>query len=280
MIPVDVAVIAEKDTAVVRTDGMASEAWVEVPTRSEPKEVLIDPSVAHARLEHAEQPVPLRAAREAHATFAQLLRHLVQRAGRVATGSSAASCRRSGTTPPAASSSARGRATNYLGMFEENQLLLSYTLGAPGDDANVQEFDFFGRLKNPVWLRAPNQSQRLEAFRTEGRWGGLLGWEWSRRDHLTYGPTRSAGVSLRMVDIDNTAFLDPQQYIDVGIVELMTDWGIRNRSGKWQLGGKLVARWRPGVQSRWASRRCSPTSTSSTSGARSRARRAGRSRRS
>ena len=134
---------------------------------------------------------------------------------------------------------ARAR-SNYLGMFEENQLLLSYSLGAPGDDAEVQQLDFFARFKNPVWLRAPNQSQRLEAFRTEGRWGGLLGWERTLKDHLAFGPTWTEGASIRLVDIDNTAFLDPQQYIDVGIVELMTTLGVKTRSGKWQLGGNLA----------------------------------------
>ncbi len=238
MIPVDVAVIAAHDTAVVRTSGMASTAWVEVPTRSEPKVVLIDPSVRTHDWNMLNNRYRFRLfdRRSPPSTnyfdtwFSEpVSRDRIERgfmptvwyntAGGIVVG-------------------ARAR-QNYLGMFEENQFLLSYTLGAPGDDANVQELDFFLRLKNPVALRAPSQSQRFEAFRTEGRWGGLLGWEWSRRDHLTFGPTRSAGVSLRLVDIDNTAFLDPQQYIDVGIVELMTDWGIRNRVGQWQLGWKL-----------------------------------------
>ena len=238
MIPVDVAVIAEHDTSVVRSDGLAPKAWVEVTHPVGAQGGAGRPHRAHARLEHAEQPVSLHAVREAVPPGDELLRHLVHRTGEPG------SVER-GFMPAAWYNTAGGLVVgarareNYLGMFEENQLLLSYNLGGPGDDASVQEFDYFLRLKNPVWLRAPSQSQRLEVFRTEGRWGGLLGWDWSRRDHLTFGPTRSAGVSLRLVDIDNTAFLDPQQYIDAGIVELMTDWGIRNRVGKWQLGGKL-----------------------------------------
>jgi hypothetical protein len=217
---------------------MASKAWVEVPTRSEPKEVLIDPQVrAHdwnmlnnryrfVLLGKRDPPTQnyfdtwfSEPTSRDHVERGFMPTLWYNTAGGLVVG-------------------ARAR-TNYLSMFEENQFLLSYNLGGPGDEATVSELDFFGRLKNPVWMRAPNQSQRLEAFRTEGRWGGLLGWEWSKRDHLTFGPTRSAGVSLRLVDVDNTAFLDPQQYIDVGIVELMTDWGIRNRVGKWQLAGKL-----------------------------------------
>ena len=116
----------------------------------------------------------------------QLLRHLVLRAGEPGPRGARATCPRRGTTRRAASWSARGRRTNYLGMFEENQLLLSYNLGGPGDDASVKEFDYFVRLKNPVWLRSPSQSQRLEVFRTEGRWGGLLG--------LGVEPARSSHV--------------------------------------------------------------------------------------
>lgn len=238
MIPVNVAVIGAGDTAVVRTDGMAPKAWVEVQTRTEPKVVLIDPTVQthdwnmlnnRYRFTWLGKRSPPSSNYFDTWFTEKESRDKIERgfmptvwyndAGGITVG-------------------ARAR-ENYLGMFQENQLLLSYGLGGPGDDVHVQELDFFLRLKNPVWLRAPNQSQRFEAFRTEGRWGGLLGWETKRRDHLTFGPTRSFGVSLRMVDIDNTQFLDPQQYIDVGIAELMTEYGLSNRVGKWQLGTKL-----------------------------------------
>ena len=42
-IPVEVAVIAEKDTAGVRAEGLAAREWVRVETRSRPKQVLLDP---------------------------------------------------------------------------------------------------------------------------------------------------------------------------------------------------------------------------------------------
>ncbi|HEY8259381.1 MAG TPA: M1 family metallopeptidase, partial [Gemmatimonadales bacterium] len=44
-IPVDVAVIAEGDTAVVRTDGLATSDYVELETRTRPREVRVDPRV-------------------------------------------------------------------------------------------------------------------------------------------------------------------------------------------------------------------------------------------
>jgi hypothetical protein len=238
MIPVDVAVIGETDTAIARTDGISPKAWVEVTTRSEPKEVLIDPTVrTHDwNMLNNRYRFTLLGKRSPPVTnYFDTWFSEPESRDRLERGFMPAAWY---NTAGGLVVGARAR-QNYLGMFEENQLLLSYNLGGPGDDASVKEFDYFLRLKNPVWLRAPSQSQRLEVFRTEGRWGGLLGWDWSRRDHLIFGPTRSAGVSLRLVDVDNTAFLDPQQYIDVGIAELMTDWGIRNRVGRWQLGGKL-----------------------------------------
>ena len=238
MIPVDVAVIGETDTAVVRTDGMAPRAWVTVPTRSEPRMVLIDPSVrTHDwnMLNNRYRFVLIGKRAPPSANYLDTWFTEKESRDRLERG----------LMPTIWYNTAGGitvgfRAReNYLGMFEQNQLLMSYSLGAPGDDANVQELDFFARVKNPVWLRSPNQSQRLEAFRTEGRWGGLLGWERTQQEHLTFGPKWTQGASLRMVNIDNTAFLDPQQYIDVGIAELMTTLGVKTRSGKWQLGGRL-----------------------------------------
>ena len=44
-IPVEVAVIGESDTALVRTEGLAEREWVEVETHSRPREVLVDPRV-------------------------------------------------------------------------------------------------------------------------------------------------------------------------------------------------------------------------------------------
>ena len=43
IMPVEVFVIAEDDTAVVRTDGLAPSEWVEVHTATKPREVRLDP---------------------------------------------------------------------------------------------------------------------------------------------------------------------------------------------------------------------------------------------
>ncbi len=161
MIPVDVAVLAKGDTAVVRTDGLAPSAWVEVHTKTEPRTVLLDPSVRthdwnmlnnRYRFTWLGKRTPPSSNYFDTWFSDKVSREQLERgfmptvwyntAGGIVVG-------------------ARAR-ENYLGMFEENQLLLSYNLGAPGDDAYVKEFDFFLRLKNPVALRQP---ERVAAIR-------------------------------------------------------------------------------------------------------------------
>ena len=44
-IPVEVAVIGQGDTALARTEGLADREWVEIETRTRPREVLVDPRV-------------------------------------------------------------------------------------------------------------------------------------------------------------------------------------------------------------------------------------------
>ena len=44
-IPVEVAILAAGDTALGRTEGLAEREWVEIETKTRPREVLIDPRV-------------------------------------------------------------------------------------------------------------------------------------------------------------------------------------------------------------------------------------------
>jgi hypothetical protein len=105
-------------------------------------------------------------------------------------------------------------------------------------DDDVKDIDFFLRAKNPVVLRGPNLSQTFDAFKIEGRYGAAATLEWSRRAHLTFGPTRSHRMSLRWVAIDDTRYLDPGYYDDVGIVELQFANGISTESGQWELSAR------------------------------------------
>jgi hypothetical protein len=237
MMPVDVAVIARGDTAVVRTDGMAKRAWVELVTRTEPREVRLDPDgQAHDwnMLNNRYRFVLL--GKRAPPEHQYLDTWFSERESR--------DRMERGWMPVAWYNDAGGftagfrTRSNYLGRFNLDQLMLSYGTGW-GSDLNVRNLDFFLRIKNPPSLRTPRQSQRFEAFRTEGRWGGLLGWSAWSQPHLAFGPRWTQGLTLRLVNVDDVRFLDPGQWENVGIVELTSESSVRTRSGRWQLGGRL-----------------------------------------
>jgi hypothetical protein len=78
-------------------------------------------------------------------------------------------------------------------------------------------------------------SQTFDAFKLEGRYGAAASIEWSRRDHLTFGPIRSHEVSLRWVAVDDFRYLDPGYYDDVGTVEVQLGSGLETKSGSWAL---------------------------------------------
>jgi hypothetical protein len=123
---------------------------------------------------------------------------------------------------------------DYLGRFEQNQALVTASTGWGADD-EVKKVDVFLRARNPVFLRAPNMSQTFDAFRIEGRYGARATVDWSRREHLTFGPVWRSGVSLTWVGIDDTRYLDPGLYDDVGTVEVQSFGGVATQTGKWDL---------------------------------------------
>ena len=86
-----------------------------------------------------------------------------------------------------------------------------------------------------MWARAPGFSPTFEAFRIEGRWGGLLRAEWERQPHQGFGPTTTTALSLRLVGIDDDRFLDPGQYEPVGVAELAFERGVTTRANGWRL---------------------------------------------
>jgi peptidase M1-like protein len=247
-IPVEVAVIAERDTGVVRAQGLAEREWVEVETRSKPKLVVLDPRVrAHdwnmlnnrkrlggifSRL-FASQPGtdfyfhPYFSTRSRRDELTVGLQPVVwyNDAGGVTLGM-------------------RSR-SDYLGRYEQNVSVVTLSTGWGVDD-DVEDTDFFFRVRNPVLLRAPNMSQTLDGFQIEGRYGASASIEWSRRAHLTFGPTRSHGMSLSWVATDDFRYLDRGFYDDVGTVELQFTGGVVTQQGDIQaslrssIGGGLV----------------------------------------
>ncbi len=248
-IPVEVAVIGETDTALVRTGGLAEREWVELSTGSKPKQVLLDPRVrAHdwnmlnnrKRLgwfnpkslfpppgtDFYFHPYFSTRSRRDRLTVGLQPTVWYNDAGGVTVG-------------------VRSR-DDYLGRFEQNQALLSVSTGWGADDGGPREIDLFLRARNPVFMRAPNTSQTFDAFKIEGRYGLRASLDWTRREHLTFGPTWRRGLSLTWVGIDDVRYLDSGLYDEVGTVELQSFGGVSTASGKWQLalettlGGGLV----------------------------------------
>ena len=247
-IPVEVAVIAEHDTGGVRSNGLAEREWVEVSTRTRPKQVVLDPRVrthdwnmlnnrkrlggflsqlfgSGAGVDHYFHTYFSTRSRRDRLTLGWQPTLWYNDAGGVTLG-------------------VRSR-SDYLGRFEQNAWLVSGGTGW-GSDLDVRDADFFFRMKNPVALRAPNTSQTLDAFNIEGRYGISAGLEWTRREHLTFGPIWSRGLRLQWVATDDFRYLDRGLYDDVGTVDLQLSSGVTTQVGDVQtsfrssVGGGLV----------------------------------------
>ncbi|HEX2249324.1 MAG TPA: M1 family metallopeptidase [Gemmatimonadales bacterium] len=236
-IPVEVAVIAERDTGIVRAAGLAEREWVEVETRSKPRLVVLDPRVqTHDwnMLNNRKRlgwfnPTSLFPPPGTDFYFHPYFstRH---RRDRLTVG----------LQPTLWYNDAGGitigirSRDDYLGRFEQNQALIAQSTGWASDD-EVEDTDFFLRARNPVFLRAPNTSQTFDAFNIEGRYGLTAALDWSRREHQTFGPTWSRSAKLQWVAPDDFRYLDPGLYEDVGTVEVSVGGGVATRSGKWEL---------------------------------------------
>jgi hypothetical protein len=236
-IPVEVAVLAEHDTGFARTQGRAQREWVQVATLTKPKQVVLDPRVrTHdwnmlnnrkrlgGFLPSTLFPPP--------GTDWYIHPYFSTRS------------RRDGLTvglQPTLWYNDAGGVTvglrsrdDYLGRFEQNQALVTASTGWGADD-DVRQIDVFLRARNPVFLRAPNFSQTLDAFKLEGRYGAMGTVEWTRRAHLTFGPTWTARAGLQWVAPDDFRYLDRGYYDDAGTVEAQLGSGVETQSGGWAL---------------------------------------------
>jgi hypothetical protein len=239
-LPVEVWVVAERDTAVVRTDGLASREWVTVPTRSRPRQVLLDPRLRTGdwnMLNNVWRRGWLFATREPkRETY--LDTWFSERRAR--------DRRTQGWMPVAWFNDAGGvtlglRAReNYFGRFEQNTALLTYATGWQSD-RDVTDEDFFFRIRNPTALRAPGMSQSLEAYNVEGRYGARLAIEQTSWDHLGWGPVRTRGVTLTWLAPDDFRYLDRGYFEDAGTVELGIEGGVTDRRNRWDLSATLGA---------------------------------------
>jgi hypothetical protein len=239
IVPVEVFVYAERDTAMARADGLQPSEWVEIRTASKPREVWLDP-----RIKTGDWNMLNNRHRFGGDPASAILLFHPQRPATFYfdtwfTQQTSRDRLTQGWMPMAWYNDVGGvtlgvrSRDDYLGRYERNQFWLSYSLGEP--DAQVRRLDFFLRAKDPVWARAPGFSPTFEAFRIEGRWGGLLRAAWERRAHQSFGPTHTMALSLRLVGIDDDRFLDPGQYEPVGIAELALEKGVSTRSNGWRL---------------------------------------------
>jgi hypothetical protein len=236
--PQDVAVLAAGDTAVARTEGLAEREWVEIPTRTRPESVLLDPLVRSHDWNMLNNRKPLDFSLErvlVPGTDVYLHRYFSTRERRDRLTM--------GLHPVAWYNDAGGvtlglRAReDYLGRFEQNVALVTASTGWGVDD-DVRDVDFWLRARNPVWLRAPNTSQTLDVYNVEGRFGATVAIERTRKAHLSFGPTWTQSAVLQWVQPDDTRYLDPGYYDDVGTVELALSSGVTTRSGRWQLDAR------------------------------------------
>ena len=236
--PQDVAVLAAGDTAVARSEGLAAREWVEIPTRTRPREVVLDPLVrAHdwnmlnnrrrlrSSLASAFAPAPPGSEYYFHRYFTTRSRR-----DRMTIG----------LQPVAWYNDAGGltlgvrRRDDYLGRFEQNFTFLTASTGTGVDDG-VHDVDFYVRVRNPVLLRAPNTTQTLDVYNVEGRFGATASLERRRRDHLSFGPTWSQSLTLQWVQPDDFRYLDRGYYDDAGTVELRAGAGVETTAGAWAL---------------------------------------------
>ncbi|MEO6056860.1 MAG: M1 family aminopeptidase, partial [Gemmatimonadales bacterium] len=235
--PQDVAVIAEGDTAVARIDGLAERAWVEIATRTRPREVMLDPLVRSHDWNMLNNRKPLRFS---------LARLLVPSPGADVYLHPYFSTRSRrdrltvGFQPLAWYNDAGGLTLgirsrdDYLGRFEQNASTLTWSTGVGVDDGPT-DADFSVRIRNPVFLRRPNTSQTLDVYNVEGRFGATAALEWTRRPHLSFGPTWTRSLTLQWVQPDDFRYLDRGYYDDAGTVELRSGVGVRTQAGRWNL---------------------------------------------
>lgn len=236
IMPVEVWVIGEKDTAVVRTDGLARSEWVTIGTKSKPKEILLDPRLRTRdwnMLNNAWRKGILWPSRRPK-TARYLDTWFSERRARDRMSE--------GWMPTAWYNSAGGLTfgvrsrSNYFGRFEQGLLLASYGTGVEHEGKEVNDFNFLTRIQNPTFLRSPGLTTTFESYNLEGRYGANVGVEHSSQYHLGWGPTRTRWARLSWMQVDNLRYLDPGYYDDASTVELELGWGVTDRAKDWTLG--------------------------------------------
>ena len=229
MIPVDVAFIAGKDTTVVRTDGLATDAWVEATTRGRPT-IVVDPEERTHDWNYLNNTTRPRPDRYLDTFFSQ-------QSPRDALGL--------GIAPVAWFNDAAGLTVgartreNYLGRYELNVGMLSYGTGAgrPSGTTTTRRVDYQLRWQNPTFLRSTGLGETLEFFTAEGRTGASIGVTKVSRPYLGYGPTVSDAFGVSWVHAFDAGYLDPTRWQRGGTIEAAYSHSVAATSRHWNLSG-------------------------------------------
>jgi len=130
--------------------------------------------------------------------------------------------------------------TDYLGRFEQNELMLSVdTRGWDERDGSLGGFGGYLTVRNPVRLQMARTAQTLEAYWAEGRAGLAVAAERQTNAHRTFGPRTWRGGSLRWLVTTETEYLDPALWDGGGTVEAEAWLRSEERRGRWTLFGRL-----------------------------------------
>jgi hypothetical protein len=237
--PVEVWVIAEHDTNMVRVSGVAASERVAVFTRSRPLEVAIDPHV----LSHDWNMLNNRR-RFAGGLLPPMEKYLGAYFGR----RSRRDALTLGVAPTAWYNQEggwtlglRGR-TDYLGRFDLDEAYLNMSTGwsatpEPGRvDVNASV-----RLSNPTWLRHPGLTEWMAGSWVEGRAGAGIGVEKSLHRSLADSAARTVGLSLEWLTVRTPAYVDTAYYDDVGTLELTGSGRMSGHAGGWRLAARATA---------------------------------------
>ncbi|HKV74247.1 MAG TPA: M1 family metallopeptidase [Gemmatimonadales bacterium] len=252
MVPVTVEVISDRDTARVETDGLAEREWVEVRTEGKPKQVVLDPEIRTHDWNMLNNDRKLGF---------NLSPHRVNRKVDYLFTRPTARDRLTElwaptlwyTDPGGLLAGIRVR-SDYLGMFELNQLYFGYNTHIGGDDASVSDWHLFLRAGNPTWLRAPGASQTFEFLRQEGRIGARVEFAQDKLERLGTRSRTTGGVSLQWLDVYDMRYLVAGQYDDAGTLEGQLFLRSEARHGRWTVaaatsvgGGVMYSQLGPGV---------------------------------
>jgi hypothetical protein len=240
--PVEVMALSGKDSALVRATGTPEREWVEFRTAGRPREILVDPRVESfdwnmLNNRKTRGLLGYHTSNRPDVFFDKLFWTRARR-DRLTLGLVPALWYNdeSGVVL-----GLRAR-SNYLGRFEQNQLLLGVDTRrrVSEDNGFTDRVGLWARFRNPVKLRMDHTQQTLELYAVEGRAGAAALVERQTNDHRTFGPQSWSGAGVRWLVTTATRYLDHALWDGGGTVEGSLWRRSSGLHGKWTTGAKLT----------------------------------------